>query len=495
MELSVVARAGRDRDRFVDPEGIDQRIKVLREQGLGRAEIGRVLSISRGKVNHSVNMLIKSGEIPKKEGGRGSKEEIMAFDAQVKSLVAGERRVNIKELSERMRASYMKVRSSIHRLVEAKELPAELLGKGRQNFKRTQISLDIELSPKRGRSDIDSQVAELRAQGLFEIEIAEQLNEPRGKIRYAIRKLLKEGSISKLSESHPEFRKKQEYTKTRLGPGPTRIKFRELLQQHMEEHPDQRIELADYARELGISRERTRQLYRKLSSEMKVPGLKSRLSRAEAELVDEQVTILRRKGLSREEIARQVGINENMVGVSLRRSRKKLVVRVKDLYGQGVAETRIAKITGEAKGRIQHIIKKLVEAGEVQRLRVVIRREEYPGFLARVAGLRNANLTDQKIADQLKKPLANIRHAVRLLIARGEIQPRRHMRFSREERRILRDRVKQLRNQGFGNKEIEIALNIPRWKVSHLAAELIKAGEIRRIRRESTHTTTEQINA
>lgn len=219
--------------------GIDALVKNLVMHGLRDRHIAKFIAVPGKDVSESVHRLVKAETLSIEQVGhiRGRKEEVIVLAQKVKILV--DNGLNNQEISKEIGQPYSRICSSVKWMAK-------------EGFVDT-------------GSNLVTRVLEFKKQGLRSNEIAEILGETYYRIKYIEEKLRKANQIPKLPRYKPE-------SKHRIGEVRSKLKTR--LIKHMEQNPNLPINLSELAGLLGVGRERTRQLYRKISAEIQVPALK-----------------------------------------------------------------------------------------------------------------------------------------------------------------------------------------------------------------------------
>jgi len=98
-------------------------------------------------------------------------------------------------------------------------------------------------------------------------------------------------------------------------------------------------------------------------------------------------------------------------------------------------------------------------------------------FREKVKQLRNEGYERAVIAEKLGKPLSRVKHAIQILLREGEIKPWERPRS--QETIEFDQKVRQLKEQGFEPREIAQILGNPRSRVYESLHRLRQAGEIK----------------
>lgn len=288
----------------------------------------------------------------------------------------------------------------------------------------------IERAPK-GRpvteavANLDTQVGKLRGDGLTNPQIAEKLGREKTDIEASAHRLIAAGRIERLSK----------------GPrsGESATSFLRILQEFQTAHPTGSVSLSEIAGQLGVSRERARQFYEKLSTTHTLPpksgGGMKQLSPEYLAKLDQEVTRLTHQGITVGRIAEELHVPAVWVKTSQKRSapqnqeqekqdREEFRSQVEQLRNQGVGTNKIAEILGKTRSQVQRIVTRMLRSGHIQKMRQRKSPDELVLFDAQVKKLRAARLTYQEIAQRLGPlvSVSNVLASVQRLRSRGEIK-------------------------------------------------------------------------
>lgn len=122
---------------------------------------------------------------------------------------------------------------------------------------------------------------------------------------------------------------------------------------------------------------------------------------------------------------------------------------------------------------------------------MLIENEGYQFISERVKVLRNQGIEDnRKIAKMLGIPHKSAGQATHRLIKKGEIAPFGSLKSDDIEEEVkppgTYERVEELRNQGFDNRQLAQKLGISAHTAAAYSSQLIKAGRIRPFRTRTT---------
>lgn len=113
-----IARYLRTREEI---KAVDDKVRTLREKGLGTTTIAEILGVNRGIVSTSLQKLFYRNEDLRLRQPRSSKEELQEFDERVKYLRDSEKLSN-KKIAERLGKSVYLVNASIQRMFKTGEM-------------------------------------------------------------------------------------------------------------------------------------------------------------------------------------------------------------------------------------------------------------------------------------------------------------------------------------------------------------------------------------
>lgn len=272
-------------------------------------------------------------------------------------------------------------------------------------------------------TNYDEEIKRLRAEGLKNEEIRNKLGLTPGRLDSRITKLIKEGAVEPRSDIRSS------------GKGGARFTLEQVLDKYIEQNPGKIIILADIAKEIGVSRERVRQLYLQIASQRTVPpaiSLFRKLKVAQDETFDQQVKELVLQGIDSKEIARRLQVTKKLVlQVKSSNYRRELEIRrsqIQDLKKRGFSTRDIIEMTGFSEGSINKILATLRGKGEVKRSRKRYKtKAEVECFKEQISQLRleSGKLTYKQIAEITGESETTIGNYVNRLIREGRI-PRRH---------------------------------------------------------------------
>lgn len=208
----------------------------------------------------------------------------------------------------------------------------------------------------------------------------------------------------------------------------SRPAFEQILEDCLRNDPNRTICLANIAKELGISRERTRQLYNKIAKEKDVPIVKSKKMPVSPEELDQKVEKLTQEGLNSRAISGMLQIRFKEIEHArarnnrLRKERQKNLVR--QLRKQGCGNKEIAEKTGISLFNVAGILKHLRNNGEKARLRIKRASEdELSKRDTKVMELRERHFTRIQIADETGLSLHLVGNSIQRLVKNQKIQP------------------------------------------------------------------------
>ena len=285
----------------------------------------------------------------------------------------------------------------------------------------------IEPAPK-GRpvteavTQLDNQVEQLRGQGLSNAQIAEKLERKRTDIEASAHRLIAAGRIE------PARRTSDSATK-----------LLQILQEFQQVHPTGAITLQDMANQLGVTRERARKIYDELSIKHTLPPKSGsgmgQLSEEYLAKLDQEVAKRQDQGKTSDQIAEELRVPSVWIKTSQRRFALQIQEQVKrdheefrrqveQLRNQGIGNNRIAEILGKSISQIQYVVTGLVSIGDVQKMRQRKSQQELAPFDAKVKVLRAEGLTYQEMAERLgpEVSVSHILASVQRLQKRGEIE-------------------------------------------------------------------------
>lgn len=218
---------------------------------------------------------------------------------------------------------------------------------------------NIFLEKAQRRHELKQRIIELRAQGLENKNIREQLGLTPNQYKYIIYKLLNRGEIIKYQP--------------RSGRGSVRFALEKILDRCLAQDPNRSITLAKLAREIGVTRERVRQLYGEIAAQREVPPVISRRLHEDPEKIYRTVAELKAQGLSLKQISEKLNVTQRLIKqAQTRNAENKLAARrnrVKELRNQGYGDKKIAEITGISLPTVKNTSQNLIRKNEVKRLR------------------------------------------------------------------------------------------------------------------------------
>lgn len=188
--------------------------------------------------------------------------------------------------------------------------------------------------------------------------------------------------------------------------GGVRFALEQLLDKYSIQNPGRPIVQAALAIELGVSRERIRQLYYEIAAEKEVPPLVSRKFEGDRRQLDRQVKELMAQGIQDlGEVAQRLCVTKKLVlQAKSRNRRKELKTRndlIKNLRNQDFGDKAILEMTGLSRGVVNGALSALRRTDDATRLRKKYRTEaEIEHFKEQLVQLRldPRNLTTKQIA-------------------------------------------------------------------------------------------------
>jgi predicted transcriptional regulator len=323
------------------------------------------------------------------------------------------------------------------------------------------------------RNELDSNVEELRNNGLNNKEIAEQLDRKPHIITQSVRRLLTAGRIEPQQKGRPkndinEFEDKQKQLK------------------------DQESTTVEEAENLTTEKPIIKQPEQIVSKTKEKKEPEKRRNKEIIEL-DNQVEEMRNDGLKNTEIAERLGKKYYVIAQSAHRlitegrieSKRKLMSNVRDEVDRKVEEMRnnglnneeIATELGIKKSTVRYSVKRLLAENRIKPINVLT-DEDKKELDDQVDQLRTQGLDVKQIAEKLKRSKNSIKHSVHRLAIEGRIESRR--KHTKEAMLELDNVVEQLRNQGLGNSDIAELLLEDKSVIGRSAMRLIAADRIKR---------------
>lgn len=313
-----------------------------------------------------------------------------------------------------------------------------------------------------------SRVERIKACQEFDLQVKGLIGVSEQTVALAASRLLKKGEISDAR-------------------GHGRISARSALEQALDgclaQNPAAPVTFTGLAREIGISRQRVAQLYPEIAAYKPVPPLVSRtIDRGQGEF-DRQVQDLISGGLSIVEIAQQLLVTQQLIRQALSRIRHQATqardAGIKELRDQGLGEKRIAEVTGIHLGTVGFILRRLTQAGTVERVRKVYRTtQEIDRLKERIVQLRSdpRGLTNRQIAEMTGESLTGVINYTHRLIVEGRIGRRSS---SGDERKKAIDlQIIALRRQNLTNQQIADQLGLTINQYNARIRALVASGAI-----------------
>lgn len=325
------------------------------------------------------------------------------FDLQVKGL-RGQQLSNT-QIADQLQVPVWKVGQASHSLITQGETERRKTGGGRRPQDNTRVLEDIKT---------------LRAQGLKNDEIREKLGLTLGQYHARLQKLMKAGEV----EAKPKG-------------GGARFAIEQVLEQYMAQNPGKAIILADVAREVGLSRERVRQLFHQIAAKREVPPLISRGLNGPQDEFDQKVRELLLEDLDISEITKKLHVTRNIVAKARVRINRIILKEreeiIKPLREQGLTDKRITEITDLPGRVVSRILQNLYKRGEAEKPRKQYRtRQEAKLFTEQVAQLKHdpRNLSHAQIAKITGESIPVVWNYIRKLQVEGRVP----LRVSRKPR-------------------------------------------------------------
>ncbi len=221
---------------------------------------------------------------------------------------------------------------------------------------------------------------------------------------------------------------------------PARDRVLRALMNWQHHHPDEKVSLRLIAEEVGLSRERARQLYRSLRQDFILPHVvgpgeigpdkRNELAMQRA-ILDEQVRTLRMKALTKIEMRQVLHVSRRALDSAIQRLiaqgksvpyetmrhgrlassllHSTLDNQVRRLRQEQVMGTgEIAKQLGVSRGIVAGALVRLHRQGEVVRLRRHVSQKEAKVLADRIARLHEAGWTGQRIAKAVDRHVSYV---------------------------------------------------------------------------------------
>jgi hypothetical protein len=220
-----------------------------------------------------------------------------------------------------------------------------------------------------------------------------------------------------------------------------RVRFLQIVENHMLEHPEEPLDNTKVRKVLGVSKQMVSVIRKKLREEghaiplSTVEHAKWQKDQARAQKAARITEREEERGklqikLDEEKARIQAASAENELRKAAREAERKLLIaRVKSLRDQGLGPRRITKILNNTvnESTVAHIIEGLLKREETERL---IKKNKTPEELneydARVRNLYNLRYLYKEIAAWIGEDnLSNINNALERLEERGEIVRRK----------------------------------------------------------------------
>lgn len=315
------------------------------------------------------------------------------------------------------------------------------------------------------------QINLLRSQGMGGRQIAESLQLTYGTYQYYYGLLKEKGEII------PKKKKKLDYQHTTTNYYETRRKLIDILNSYLQDHPGERINLKQISIDLGVSRERVRQLYNKIAETQPVPEiLHPRTKKTDYSRIDQEIFRLARNKYTRDEMSTLLTISRNAVNASIRRLQKSgklgeitlpkrsmiLNYKIAILRNKQLDSQTIANKLGISRTRVQHILSGLMASNKVERIRRPRRSsQQVITFYEEVKKLRESGLKIKEIASKLQVPIFDVMNAVKNLIDMNQIERKSVpvARFADLKQYI--QPVLDLRKRGYTRAQMSQELGIP----------------------------------
>lgn len=222
--------------------------------------------------------------------------------------------------------------------------------------------------------------------------------------------------------------------------GQTSTKLLRVVEEFQTAHPLGSISLSEIGTHLGVTRERVRQLYEQLSKTHTLPPKNnSRMEQLNQEYLgrlDQEVAGWINQGMKPQQIAKELHVP--LLWVANSQTQKRLALENKErekrnqeefqrqveaLRKEGIGTKEIASKLGKPK-QVEYLVRKLVRAGRVQKMRQRKSPQELVPFDEKVKELRAAELTYREIAERLGPGVTDthILASVQRLHRKGEIE-------------------------------------------------------------------------
>ncbi len=229
--------------RLISTGNLDTQLIQWRNDGLSKEEIAERIGSSAVTIGRRLRVHVESGALPfhprdpRTVDDSGVTEHVRNLDGMVESLILQDPKIKTKEIIAALEPTVGKymaeltIRRAKKRLVAAGRIPSHLFNLTHEEA----VALD-------------QQVEELVKNGnLSYKEIAAALNQPISRIRNSKERLVKTRRI----EPNPKY----------VDKGASAA-----LEEYLSTHHGDEINLSEFARSIGISRERASQLYKRLTN-------------------------------------------------------------------------------------------------------------------------------------------------------------------------------------------------------------------------------------
>ncbi len=431
------------------------KVRELRNQGLlNNTQIADALGISDATVGVYISMLIKSGEVASRTGGRKLNHRGMS-----KQEVEEERAAAKSEETEQVR-QYLEAhprptgKDAFRRIFEGREHR-----RGRPKGYKTPETIELE-----------RQIKELRGEGLTYYQIADRLGTNWMRIQAAAYKLIQAG----------ELEPKRKYSKEQAKGRAEKIANSREFGEQVRELAEQGLNSIQIAEKLEDSVRRVHFVMWRMNKEGRI------------KLAPDQLNPPERIGY----VDRYVNTPNNDI-----------YDKVAEMRNQGMTNAEIADVLGMSQHNVETYASNLIRAGVIEpqlsrkssRVGVVKPNAQAPRGknYDEIADLRNQGLNNQQVAKKLGISAEKVSRVAHRLIQAGVIKP---LKPTTEETETLRLNVAELRNQGRSNEEIAQKLNKTKDWINAIAHQLIQSGAIKPMRagRQSTSrngTSTDTTNA
>lgn len=486
-------------------ERVKDDVLMFRQQGMTYSQITETLGIKRSQVQQACRTLLNEGKLepgirenktkPQKIGKREQKRhDLEVLDTQVREL--REQGFSNNAIAQQLNRPFGHIIKANRRLIEAGEaiprthfihryglnpsdivqveqmrangLSTEEISKTFNIDESTTSKLILALEARNNamirKSDTHwlSQIQGLAGRGLNRMQIARDLNLSYSQVDSAVRSLIRTGKL----ESYG------------------RVAIAEDLASRIIEMREKGSSLREIATILGISRTVTSNVLR-ATADLSVGVSQNTDTQIDNEKKPVSRTIPRvRRGnyrYGRNRFAVIKILNEaysSGQSVSLTDIAGQLGIgreRVRQLYNVISRQQPVPKLqkTEAAEKRDQE---KLAKANKLKE-----QAEKEKRFWEQIRALRSAGFSKRQMADKLGCSVLKVEHQISEMFFNGEVEYKRNI-LTEDELNRLRTEVKNLRQQGLDNQTIAQKLSIPVRKVGAIAAWLIRAGEINKIK-------------